>query len=87
MPSRGLVLHEFCDGQHDYHDSINRIMQLYHMTPHTGSLLNVWYVPSVSPSLETGLLSGPLYPSALNLFEDFSRSNCQADVTFYLLDT
>ena len=56
-PSRGLVLREFCDGQHDYHDGIDHITRLYHMTPHTRSLPNTWYVPSVSPSLETGLPS------------------------------
>ena len=32
-PSRGLVLGKFRDGQHDYHNGIDHIMRLYHMTP------------------------------------------------------
>ena len=33
MPSRGLVLREFRDGQHDYHDGIDHIVR-----PHTPDL-------------------------------------------------
>ena len=56
-PSHRLVLHKICNGQHNYHNGIDCIMQSYHMTSQTGSLLNMWYVPSVSRSLKTGLPS------------------------------
>ena len=57
MPLHGLVLRKIHDGQHNYHNGIDCITQSNHMTPQTRSLPNMWYVPSVSPSLKMGLPS------------------------------